>query len=72
MKLNHNGLWKTLIDKNRKKNNLIVRPDVSITIASKIVRGSESFTIIKKIYEEFSRILMIQFVLNQINWRNYR
>lgn len=38
MKLNHNELWKTLIDKNRKKNNLIVRPDVSITIVSKIVR----------------------------------
>ena len=53
MKFNYNGLWKTLIDKNMKKKDLIDKTGVSPTTISKMVRGDAvSITIIGKICEE--------------------
>lgn len=53
MKFNYNGLWKTLIDKNMKKKDLIDKTGVSPTTISKMVRGDAvSLTIIGKICEE--------------------
>lgn len=53
MKFNYNGLWKTLIDKNMKKKDLIYKTGVSPTTISKMVRGDAvSLTIIGKICEE--------------------
>lgn len=53
MKFNYNGLWKTLIDKNMKKKDLIDRTGVSPTTISKMVKGEAvSLTIIGKICEE--------------------
>ena len=47
MKFNYNGLWKTLIDKNMKKKDLIDKTGVSPTTISKMVRGDAvSLTII--------------------------
>ena len=53
VKFNYNGLWKTLIDKNMKKKDLIDKTGVSPTTISKMVRGDAvSLTIIGKICEE--------------------
>jgi transcriptional regulator, XRE family len=53
MKFSYNGLWKTLIDKNMKKKDLINKIGVSPTTISKMVRGyAVSLTIIGKICEE--------------------
>lgn len=53
MKFNYNGLWKTLIDKNMKKKDLVDKTEVSPTTISKMVRGDTmSLTIIGKICEE--------------------
>lgn len=53
MKFNYNGIWKTLIDKNMKKKDLINKIGVSPTTISKMVRGyAVSLTIIGKICEE--------------------
>ena len=53
MKFNYNGLWKTLIDKNMKKKDLIDKTGVSPTTISKMVRGDAvSLAIIGKICEE--------------------
>lgn len=53
MKFNYNGLWKTLIDKNMKKKDLVEKTGVSPTTISKMVRGNGvSLTVIGKICEE--------------------
>ena len=53
MKFNYNGLWKTLIDKNMKKKDLIDRTGISPTTISKMVRGEAvSLSVIWKICEE--------------------
>ena len=53
MKFNYNGLWKTLIDKDMKKKDLIDKTGVSPTTISKMVKGDAvSLTIIGKICEE--------------------
>lgn len=53
MKFNYNGLWKTLIDRNMKKKDLIDKTGISPTTVSKMVRGDAvSLTIIGKICEE--------------------
>ncbi|WP_103648618.1 helix-turn-helix domain-containing protein [Campylobacter concisus] len=53
MKFSYNGLWKTLIDKNMKKKDLINKIGVSPTTISKMARGyAVSLTIIGKICEE--------------------
>ena len=53
MKFNYNGLWKTLIDKNMKKKDLIDRTVISPTTISKMVRGEAvSLSVIWKICEE--------------------
>ena len=53
MKFSYNGLWKTLIDKNMKKKDLIYKTGVSPTTISKMVRGDAvSLTIIGEICEE--------------------
>ena len=53
MKFNYNGLWKTLIDRNMKKKDLIDKPGISPTPVSTMVRGDAvSLTIIGKICEE--------------------
>lgn len=53
MKFSYNGLWKTLIDKNMKKKDLIDKIGVSPTTISKMVRGyAVSLTIIGKICKE--------------------
>lgn len=53
MKFSYNGLWKTLIDKNMKKKDLIDKIGISPTTISKMVRGDAvSLTIIGKICEE--------------------
>ncbi|HGK7334676.1 helix-turn-helix transcriptional regulator [Peptostreptococcus porci] len=50
MKFNYNGLWKTLIDKNMKKKDLIDRTGISPTTISKMVRGEAvSLSVIGKI-----------------------
>lgn len=38
MKFNYNGLWKTLIDKNMKKKDLVEKTGISLTTISKILR----------------------------------
>lgn len=53
MKFNYNGLWKTLIDRNMKKKDLIDKTGISPTTVSKMVRGDAvSLMIIGKICEE--------------------
>ena len=53
MKFNYNGLWKTLIDKNMKKKDLIDRTGISPTTISKMVRGETvSLSVIGKIGKE--------------------
>lgn len=53
MKFNYNGLWKTLVDKNMKKKDLIDKTGVSPTTISKMVReDAVSLTVIVKICEE--------------------
>ena len=53
MKFSYNGLWKTLIDKNMKKKDLIDKIGVSPTTISKMVRGyAVSLAIIGKICKE--------------------
>ncbi|EMG29765.1 XRE family transcriptional regulator [Campylobacter showae CC57C] len=53
MKFSYNGLWKTLINKNMKKKDLIDKIGVSPTTISKMVRGyAVSLTIIGKICKE--------------------
>jgi conserved domain protein len=53
MKFNYNGLWKTLIDRNMKKKDLIDKTGISPTTVSKMVRGDAvSLTIIGKICDE--------------------
>lgn len=53
MKFNYNGLWKTLIDRNMKKKDLIDKTGISPTTVSKMVKGDAvSLTIIGKICEE--------------------
>lgn len=55
IKFNYNGLWKTLIDKNMKKKDLVDRTDVSPTTISKMVRGEAvSLSVIGKICEELN------------------
>ena len=56
MKFNYNGLWKTLIDRNMKKKDLIDKTGISPTTVSKMVRGDAvSLTIIGKICEELGK-----------------
>ena len=53
MKFNYNGLWKTLIDRNMKKKDLIDKTGISPTTISKMVRGDAvSLTILGKICVE--------------------
>lgn len=53
MKFNYNGLWKTLIDRNMKKKDLIDITGISPTTISKMVRGEPvSLSVIGRICEE--------------------
>ena len=53
MKFNYNGIWKTLIDKNMKKKDLIDRTGIAPTTISKMVRGEAvSLSVIGKICKE--------------------
>lgn len=53
MKFSYNGLWKTLIDKNMKKKDLIDKTGLSPTTISKMVKGEAvSLAVIGKICEE--------------------
>lgn len=53
MKFNYNGLWKTLIDKNMKKKDLVEKTGISLTTISKMFRSDAvSLTVIGKICEE--------------------
>lgn len=52
MKFNYNGLWKTLIDKNMKKKDLVEQIGISPTTISKMTKGEAiSLTILGKICE---------------------
>ena len=52
MKFSYNGLWKTLIDKNMKKKDLVEQIGISPTTISKMTKGEAiSLTILGKICE---------------------
>ena len=52
MKFSYNGLWKTLIDKNLKKKDLVEQIGMSHTTISKMTKGEAiSLTILGKICE---------------------
>lgn len=52
MKFSYNGLWKTLIDKNMKKKDLIEQIGISPTTISKMTKGEAvSLSILSKICE---------------------
>lgn len=52
MKFSYNGLWKTLIDKNMKKKDLVKQIGISPTTISKMTKGEAiSLTILGKICE---------------------
>jgi len=70
MKFNYNGLWKTLIDKNTKKKDLVDKTEVSPTTISKMVRGDAmSLTIIGKICEELRADIGDLICIEKIAWR---
>lgn len=70
MKFNYNGLWKTLIDKNTKKKDLVDKTEVSPTTISKMVRGDAmSLIIIGEICEELRADIGDLICIEKIAWR---
>lgn len=54
MAISYNGLWKLLIDKNKKKTDLIEDIGISSSTLAKMSKGDEvSISVLTKIYEKY-------------------